>query len=75
MPEGVVEEKRRASKCRREHNSSPEKDTTFAPGTFGDVMGHAEVHEESEDYMMEYADTDEQAAQDKDLSGALDDMW
>jgi len=38
-------------------------------------MGHAEVHEESEDYMMEWADTDEQAAQDKDLSGALDDMW
>ncbi len=55
--------------------SSPEKDTTFAPGTFGDVMGHAEVHEESEDYMMEWADTDEQAAQDKAVSGALEDMW
>ena len=38
-------------------------------------MGHAEVHEESEDYMMEYADTDEQAAQDQGVAGRLADMW
>ncbi len=76
MPEGVVEEKSRASKCQREHRSIPAKDTTFAPGTFGDVMGHAEVHEEAEDRNMWWEQgADEQAAQDKNLSGALDDMW
>ena len=55
--------------------SPPEKDPAFAPGTFGDVMGHAEVLEESEDLHMWWADTAEQAMHDRAVSGALEDMW
>ena len=32
-------------------------------------------NEESEDYMMWWADTDEQAAHDKAVSGMIEDMW
>ena len=39
------------------------------------MLGHAEVYEESEDYMKWWADTDEQAAHNKGVAGRLDAMW
>ena len=55
--------------------ATPEKDTTFAPGTFGAKLGHAEVLAESEDLHMWWADTDEEDAQDKRVARRLEDMW
>ena len=39
------------------------------------MLGHAEVHEESEDYMKWWADTEEQDAHDKRVAVRLADMW